>query len=59
MGDFKKELEKLVNKYSKDNAADTPDFILADYLIGCLDVFEDTIQRKNQYTEQTEEVITK
>ena len=39
MTDFKKELCELLNKYSKENESDTPDFILAEYLIGSLKVF--------------------
>lgn len=30
---FEKELESLLNKYSKDYSSATPDFILADYLV--------------------------
>ena len=37
--EFKKELESLINKYSLENESDTPDFILADYLIRCLEAF--------------------
>jgi len=37
---MEKELQKLLNKYSEDNKCNTPDFILAKYLIGCLDAFE-------------------
>lgn len=33
---FKKELEQLLNKYSIDNDVDTPDYILASYIYGCL-----------------------
>jgi len=34
--DFAAELEALLNKHSQENASDTPDFILAEYLTGCL-----------------------
>jgi hypothetical protein len=47
---FKKELEELINKYSKENGSDTPDFILAEYLYNCLLVFDvATIKRENWY----------
>lgn len=36
---FEKQLESLVNRYSKENGSSTPDFILAEYLIGCLEVW--------------------
>lgn len=34
--DFKKELTSLLNRYSWDNACETPDHILADYVENCL-----------------------
>lgn len=33
---FCKELESLLNRYSKENDSNTPDFILAEYLQQCL-----------------------
>jgi hypothetical protein len=38
--EFKKELEQLINKYSVENGSDTPDFILANYLMNCLQSYE-------------------
>ena len=32
-------LERLINRYSEENGSDTPDYILADYLSGCLRAF--------------------
>ena len=37
---FKKQLTKLLDKHEKANESDTPDFILAKYLIGCLKAFD-------------------
>ena len=37
---FKKELEHLINKYSIDNFCGTHDFILMEYLIGCMENFK-------------------
>ena len=36
MNSFKKELSDLINIYSKENDSNTPDFLLAKYLNGCL-----------------------
>lgn len=36
---FVKELESLINTYSMENGSDTPDFVLAEYLFGCLLAF--------------------
>ena len=42
---FKKDLTSLLNRYSWDNACETPDYILADYLEKCLTVYCATIAR--------------
>jgi hypothetical protein len=50
--EFKKELEGLINKYSMENDSNTPDFILADYLVKCLEAFNLTTKwRTNWYSE--------
>lgn len=36
---FEEELRAVINKYSKENDSNTPDFILARYLGCCLDAF--------------------
>lgn len=44
---FRIELEKLINSLSIENGSDTPDFILADYLMDCLKAFELTSNRRS------------
>jgi len=46
MKKFRKELEKLINKYSLENRSNTPDFILSDYLVGCLKLFDETLETR-------------
>jgi hypothetical protein len=41
---FSKELEQLINRHSVDNALNTPDYILSNYLINCLETFDNTIK---------------
>jgi len=36
---LEKEIEKILNKHCAENDSNTPDFILAKYLIGCLEAF--------------------
>lgn len=36
---FKGELTKLINRFGLENKSNTPDFIIADYLVNCLDSF--------------------
>lgn len=50
---FKKELEILINKYSLENSSDTPDYILADYLSGCLDLFNSTLAERKRWYNST------
>jgi hypothetical protein len=47
--EFRKELERLINNCSMENGSDTPDFILADYLTACLDVFDTTVQAREKW----------
>jgi hypothetical protein len=49
MGSFVKELELLINKYSMENGSNTPDFILANYLKSCLEVFNKTIEERTKW----------
>lgn len=50
---FEKELEQLINKYSLENQSDTPDFILAAYVIQALENFNAaTKQREEWYGRQ-------
>lgn len=46
---FETELEHLINKYSKENDSNTPDFILAEYLKGCLDVFNNIVPKRDKW----------
>lgn len=46
---FRDELEHMLNRYSLESGSDTPDFILADYLLGCLENFDRTLQRREQW----------
>ncbi len=49
MMDFEKELEALINKYSQENASNTPDFILAKYLSACLDAYNAAVQQRETW----------
>jgi len=47
--DFRKELENLVNKYSRENGSDTPDFILARYLENALNNFDAAVKEREEW----------
>lgn len=47
----RKELQKLMNVQSVDSALDTPDFVLADYLLNCLTSYESAIREHRRWLE--------
>lgn len=46
---FRKELINLINKHSKENGSNTPDFIVADYLIESLNTFNKTMKLRESW----------
>lgn len=46
---FQKDLEKLINRHSKENGSNTPDWVLASYLVRCLEVFDACIELRERY----------
>jgi hypothetical protein len=46
-----KELETLLNRYSRENVSDTPDFILAKFMMSCLKAFEQASIEREFYNE--------
>jgi hypothetical protein len=46
---FEKSLEHLLNRYSQENRSNTPDFILAQFLLGCLAAWNASVQRREQW----------
>ena len=52
---FRDDLENLINKYSKENGSNTPDFILADYMAECLGAFDRAVERRTKWYEPEDE----
>lgn len=46
---FEEELRGLINKHSREEGSNTPDWILADFLIGCLRQFNRTMVVRDDY----------
>ena len=46
---FRRELDRLISRYSEKNRGDTPDFILRDYLCSCLTVFNAATQQREMW----------
>ena len=49
MTEFRKAIESAINCSSKENGSDTPDFILAEYLIDCLAAFDKAVRTRDQW----------
>jgi hypothetical protein len=48
-GAFRKELEAVINRHSRENGSNTPDFILAEFLIGCLVSFDRATRSRTEW----------
>lgn len=43
------EVEEAINRASRENRSDTPDYILAEYLMRCLDAFEKATNMRREW----------
>ena len=46
---FENELTQLLNKHSQEQASNTPDFILAKYLIACLAAYNEAVKQRDTW----------
>lgn len=47
--DFRTELEHVINRHSRENGSNTPDFILAGYLADCLKAWDAATQAREKW----------
>ena len=47
--DLRIKLAELINHYSRENVSDTPDFLLAEYLIDCLAAFDKATRERERW----------
>lgn len=57
MDAFEKDLEHLLNKHSMENDSNTPDFILAHFLVECLQCWNDAVPARENWYGRTPKVI--
>jgi hypothetical protein len=43
------ELRNLVNRLSVENESDTPDFVLAEYILGCLTAYKKAVRARDHW----------
>ena len=58
MGEFREELIALINRHSLENGSDTPDWILAGYIVSCLQAFDTTTKARTAWYEYDPESET-
>lgn len=46
---LEKEITTTLNRHSAENASNTPDYILAQYLLGCLAAFNTAVQQRESW----------
>jgi len=49
MSDLRKAIETAINCASAENGSNTPDFILAEYLVDALAAFDKAVKRREQW----------
>ncbi|MGE0406585.1 MAG: hypothetical protein AB7O65_09810 [Candidatus Korobacteraceae bacterium] len=47
--DLRKAVEQALNRFSAENGSDTPDFILAQYLIDCLGAWDKAVTAREKW----------
>ena len=48
-GSFHEDLKHLINSYCIESGSNTPDFILAQYIMGCLENFDMCVRRRDEW----------
>ena len=51
---FIQELTQLLDKYSKENGSSTPPEILASHLVGCLELFDKTTNKRTKHEAESQ-----
>ncbi len=55
---FEDEIAAVINKHSQENLSNTPDFILACYLMDCMNAFDTAVNRREEwYGRKTSEAL--
>lgn len=55
--EFRKELATAINRCSRENGSNTPDFILAEYLSRCLDAYDMALVAREKWYGRTVEAV--
>lgn len=47
--DFENDLRDLINTHCRENGSDTPDYLLAEYLVGCLNAYDRAVRQRDDW----------
>lgn len=47
--EFEHDLRDLINRHSRENGSDTPDLVLAAYLVECLKAFDEAVVARDRW----------
>lgn len=47
--EFRQAVEQAINQSSLENGSDTPDFILAEFLVGCLETYDKALVAREKW----------
>lgn len=50
---LRSEIESVINRNSAERASDTPDYILAEFLLGCLTAFDAATRERDRWYGRT------
>lgn len=57
MSEFEKELRDLINRHSMENGSDTPDDVLARYLMKCLVAFDEATRARDKWFDRPSPLV--
>lgn len=46
---FERELAEVINRHSMENGSDTPDFLLAEYLLSCIESYNRAVRCRERW----------
>ena len=55
--EFRRELVSLINRYSVENNSNTPDFIIAGYIIHCLEAYDMAAMANGMWHAEDEDLM--
>ena len=58
MNEFERELQELLNRYSKENESQTPDYILAHYIKYSLKAYNQAVNLREEWYGRKENNLT-